>query len=165
MAEVFVEQIIKRRTGVSNTILRVLAVFVAILSTLLISLLGMIGFSITIFVIYAVYLVFCYTSVEYEYSFLNGELSIDRILGQRKRKTIANFDIAQAEIIAKTGSEEMRSHMREMKKADFSSGYRSDNLYSMILNGKNGQVHVLFEPNERVIEAMKHARPNIVKTN
>lgn len=163
MGEVFVEQIIKRRTGISNTILRFLAVCVAVLTTLLIPVLGMLGFTIVVFVVYGVYLVFSYTSVEYEYSFLNGELSIDRILGQRKRKTVASFDISQAEIIAPAGSEELKSHLREMRKLDYSSGYRNDNLYSMILNGKNGQAHVVFEPNERVIEAMRHVRPSIVK--
>lgn len=164
MAEVFVEQIVKRRTGVSNTILRILAVFVAVICAVtLIPMLGMIGFSITILVIYGVYMVFSYTSVEYEYSFLNGDLTVDRILGQRKRKTVAEFSINQAEIVAPAYSEEMNEKKKNIRTIDFSSGYKSDKQYSMIINGEQGRAHILFEPDESVIMAIKNVRPSIVK--
>lgn len=163
MAEVFVEQIIKRKTGVSNSILRLLAVIVAMFSTLLIPWFGMIGVTITILVVYGVYMVFSYTSVEYEYSFLNGDLTVDRILGQRKRKTVAEFNINQAEIIAPANSDEIISRKRNMRTIDFSSGIKSDKVCAMIINGEQGQAHILFEPDEIVIEAMRNTRPSIVK--
>ncbi len=40
------------------------------------------------------------TAIEYEYLIVSGELSMDRINGQRKRKHIAEFDIKTADSIA-----------------------------------------------------------------
>ena len=40
-------------------------------------------------------------NVEYEYSFLNGTLTIDKIMGQARRKHITEVDIKNATIIAK----------------------------------------------------------------
>ena len=88
MEEVFVEQIIKRKTSISTILLRVLSVFVVLLVFLCTLNLLMLGITITILLAYVAYLVWSYTSIEYEYSFLNGELTVDKIMGQRKRKNV-----------------------------------------------------------------------------
>lgn len=162
MDEVFVEQILKRRVNVSGFLLRILSVFVVLIGFMSILWLGMLGFTLTILLGYAAYLVWSYTSVEYEYSFLNGELSIDKIMGQRKRKSIADYDIKEAEVIAPVMSEQViRASMNAVLK-DYSSGSKNGDVYAMIINNANGKTKVLFEPNEKVIEAMHHMRPNIV---
>ena len=86
MDEVFVEQIVKRRISISGILLRMLFIFLTLAGLMSMMILGMLGFTIAILLGYATYLVWAYTSVEYEYSFLNGELSVDKIIGQRKRK-------------------------------------------------------------------------------
>lgn len=162
MDEVFVEQIIKRGTNLSGILLRILSIFIVLIGVMSMMVLGMLGFTITILLIYAAYMVWTYTSVEYEYSFLNGELSIDKILGQRKRKFIADYDIKEAEIIAPVMSDQVvRASMNAVVK-DYSAGGKHGEVYAIIINNANGKVKVLFEPNEKVIEAMHHVRPNIV---
>ena len=164
MEEVFVELIIKRRTGLKEFLLRALSVMVVIFVFLMTIGLGMLGITITVLLGYVAYLAWTYTSIEYEYSFLNGELTIDKIMGQRKRKSVDSFDIKQAEIIAPTYSDEIiRTTGSVSKTFDYSSGYRSDKLYSIIMNNGNGNIQVVFEPDDRIIDAMHHLRPNIVK--
>ena len=125
--------------------------------------LGMLGFTIAILLGYATYLVWAYTSVEYEYSFLNGELSVDKIIGQRKRKSIANYDIKEAEIVAPLVSDAVVRASGNAIIKDYSTRTNNNDVYAMIINNSNGKFKVVFEPNEKVLEAMYHVRPAIVK--
>ncbi len=165
MGDVFVEHIIKRKTDLKTVLYRILAIFLTVIVFLFGSLyLGMLGLTITVLIGYLAYLVFVYTSVEFEYSLVNGTLTIEKILGQRKRKFVDEFDLKNAEIIAPTFSEEIQK--REITRLlDYSSGYKSDGLYSVILTDQEGSTQVLFEPTEKMIDAMYHVRPNIVKKN
>ena len=160
MDEIFIERIVKRKVDIKGMLLRVLAVVLTVLSLCTILFLGMLGLTLTI--LFA-YLVWAYTSVEYEYSFLNTELTIEKIMGQRKRKHVDEFDIKQAEIIAPAVSDEIKSRAGNIVTLDYSTGYGSSDLYSMITNTDKGAVQVLFNADEKLIEAMRHMRPSIVK--
>lgn len=162
MDEVFVEQILKRRISISGVLLRALSIFIVLISVMTIVWLQMLGFTLTILLAYAAYMVWSYTSLEYEYSFLNGELTIDKIMGQRKRKFVASYDIKEAEVVAPAFSDQIiRASMNAVVK-DFSSGSNNGNLYAMIINNANGKTKVVFEPNEKLLDAMYHVRPTIV---
>ena len=43
---------------------------------------------------YGCYIYALYRRIEYEYIFTNGDLDIDKIMGQRKRKRLATIDMA-----------------------------------------------------------------------
>lgn len=162
MDEVFVEQILKRRINISGFLLRILSIFVVLIGIMSIMWLEILGFTLTVLLAYGAYLVWSYTSVEYEYSFLNGELSVDKIMGQRKRKSIADYDIKEAEMIAPVMSEQVIRASANATIKDFTSGTKNGEIYAMIINNANGKTKVLFEPNQKIIEAMYHVRPNIV---
>ena len=165
MDEVFVEQIIKRRPSLSIMMLRTVSIVIVPIIFLLLLRYGIFAFTVTALVIYGVYMIWVYTSIEYEYSFLNGELSIDKIMGQRKRKHVADYEMKEAEVVAPLTSDQIvRASTGAMIK-DYSSGFKSNRLYAMIVNSADGKVKVVFEPSEKVIDAMYHMRPNIVKKN
>ena len=138
MDEIFIERIVKRKVDIKGMLLRVLAVVLTVLSLCTILFLGMLGLTLTILFAYLTYLVWAYTSVEYEYSFLNTELTIEKIMGQRKRKHVDEFDIKQAEIIAPAVSDEIKSRAGNIVTLDYSTGYGSSDLYSMITNTDKG---------------------------
>ena len=94
---------------------------------------------------------------------MNGELSVDKIIGQRKRKSIASYDIKEAEIVAPLVSDAVvRASCNAIIK-DYSTRINNNDVYAMIINNSNGKFKVVFEPNEKVLEAMYHVRPAIVK--
>lgn len=165
MDEVFVEQILKRRITISGILLRVLSIFIVLIAIMSVMWLQMLGFTLTVLLAYAAYLVWSYTSIEYEYSFLNGELTVDKIMGQRKRKFVVSYDMKEAEIVAPVMSEAVIRASMNTTVADYSSGNKNGNIYAMIVNNANGKIKVLFEPNEKVLEAMHHVKPNIVKNS
>lgn len=163
MNEVFVEQIIKRKTSLKGVCLRMLAVLLVLAGLISVLFLGVLGFTITALLVYVAYLIFNQTSIEYEYSLLNGEMTIDKIMGQNKRKHVTELDIKQAEIIAPAYSDDIISRINGIKTFDYSSGFRNDGRYSMILYDGKERIQVLFDPNENIIEAMYTMRPSIVK--
>ena len=163
MDEVFVEQIVKKKISMSGILMRAIAIIFVLAGIFSLLILGALGLTITALLIYVTYIIWGYTSVEYEYSFLNGELSIDKIMGQRKRKTIACYDIKNAEIVAPSMSDEVVSKINNTITKDYSTRCRNANLYSMIVNDSDGRKQVIFEPNEKVLDAMYHVKPSIVK--
>lgn len=163
MNEVFVEQIIKRKTSIKGMCLRMLAILLVFAGLFSMLFLGVLGFTITALLVYGAYLIFNQTSVEYEYSLVNGDLTVDKIMGQNKRKHAGEFDIKQAEIIAPAYSDDIISRINGIKTLDFSSGFRNDGRYSMILYDGKERIQVLFDPNENIIDAMYTVRPSIVK--
>lgn len=163
MDEVFVEQIVKRKISISGILMRAIAIILVLAGIFSMMIIGALGLTITALLIYLTYIVWGYTSIEYEYSFLNGELSVDKIMGQRKRKTIACYDIKNAEIIAPSMSDEVVSKINNTITKDYSTRCRNANIYSMIVNDSDGRKQVVFEPNEKILDAMYHVRPGIVR--
>jgi hypothetical protein len=165
MGEVFVEHIVKRKLDLKGLLIRFAAIFVTL--TVFIfgtGILGMVGLTLTALLGYVTYLAFVYTSVEYEYSLVNGDLTIEKILGQRKRKHITDIELKNAELIAPVKSADVHGRSAVITK-DYSSGAKGDNVYAIIYNDPDGQAKYLFEPTEKMIDAMYHVRPSIVKRN
>ena len=88
MEETFVEYIVKTKT-LSAIGIRIGCIFIVICCFLLTAVLGILGVTLGALAIYLTYMAFQMTSVEYEYSILNSEISVDKIMGQRKRKKVA----------------------------------------------------------------------------
>ncbi len=166
MGDVFVEQIIKTRLSLGGLAIRIGAIFLVLIGVLLIPILRLLGITITILLIYLAYLAFVYSSAEWEYSFVNGELSIDRILGKRKRKPGETYDIRKASLIAPAYSEEVLSKSEYLTKIDYTGSNNKDNHYSIIIDdveGVKGALMITFDPDERMLDAMYNVRPNIMK--
>lgn len=163
MGDIFVERIVKRKVSSKGLMVRALAVLLTVISFFSVLFLGILGITLTILVLYLAYTVWSYTNVEFEYSFVNTELSVDKILGQRKRKHVDDIDIKQAEIIAPANSSEITGRTNEIKVLDYSTGYKSDDLYAMIATTDKGLAKILFNADEKIIDAMRHVRPSIVK--
>ncbi len=167
MGDVFVEQIIKKRLSLGGLAIRIGAVFIVLISgVILIPLLLMLGITITVLLIYLAYLAFVYTSAEWEYSFVNGELTIDKILGKRKRKPGETYDIRKASLIAPANSEEVAEKSKFLTKIHYIGTTNTDNHYVIIIDdvdGVKGALLITFEPDEKMLEAMYNVRPNIIK--
>lgn len=164
MEEIFVEYIIKTKTSVSAIGMRIGCMFLVLCCILLTPILGVFGITLAALGIYLTYLAWQYTSIEYEYSLLNSELSVDKIMGQRKRKRVAEIDLKNVEIIADADSEEiLRRVNNNMKVLDYSSKEHGTLKYAIILNEAQGITEVIFEPNEKMIETLHRTRPSIVR--
>ncbi len=159
----FVEQIIKRKITFSAIVYRMLMLLLCVISVFSIVFIGSISIAIIGICIYFTYVVFKMTSVEYEYSFLNGDLTIDKIMGQSRRKHLTEVDIKSAAIVAPIDNEEVQRAMMQSIESKYITGNRDALVYGIVLANETNPEVILIEPNEKLIDAMHYMRPNIVK--
>lgn len=103
--------------------------------------------------------------IEYEYLYLDKEITVDKVMAKSKRKKAATYDINHMEIFAPVNSHRLDSYKnRSGKTADFSSGVveQPDRRYMMVCDG---DVKVILEPNEEMIKAIQTIAPRKVFTD
>lgn len=98
--------------------------------------------------------------LEFEYTFVNGELDIDKIMGKSKRKRCVVVDLECTEIVAPVNSHALDSFKNnKCKEYDFSSHMPEAKPYVIYATVKNEMSRILFEPNERMINDMRNVAP------
>lgn len=98
--------------------------------------------------------------VEYEYIITNDEMDIDKVIGKRKRRRMITVDLTAAEAFAPYPSE-------QEYKADATvfatSGGEKDAYYLVTSHPSYGKVKIIFNPNDRIREAMMQEFPATLK--
>jgi len=111
------------------------------------------------------YFVSLYSQVEYEYLYLDKEISVDKILGQTKRKKAATYSVDRMEIFAPVNSWHLDPYRnRQVKEIDFAQAQteQPDTRYVMYYEGN---IRVLFSPSEDMVKALKNVAPRKVFTD
>lgn len=158
MNEVFIEHLIKRKTTSKSIIAKVALIFATIIVFAL-SLIIPFGLVLGILMVLLDVYLFKMFDLEFEYTYIRGELSIDKIMGKERRKKAASFDLSKLEIVAPTDSYLLDSYKNCNKVYDFTSLEEGVKVYALILHGNGGYERVLFEPNSEILSAMKDAHP------
>ena len=122
--ENYKELLIKKERDTKQNLLRVLVVVpviaVGIVSFLTLSLILL---AITVALFALAYFVFQYTDIEYEYLYLDKEITVDKIMSKIKRKKAGVIDVNKIEIIAPQNSHQLDAYKnREVKLTDYSAG-------------------------------------------
>jgi len=162
--DVFVEQIIRRKLNgkdfaISIGISLAGAIVLFLCLTFGMTYLGAMAFLLMIGAVYGVYWVIMSRNLEFEYSVTNGDLTIDKIVNRKKRKRIISFDVKNAEEIGKY--DETRLQHKNFEKKYFTGVHEDgrDSWYITCRSAKTGYVLVVFDPEERVLEAIKPFLP------
>lgn len=100
---------------------------------------------------------------EYEYLYLDKEISIDKVIAKQKRKRVIEIDLNKAEIIAPSGSHSLDSYRnRQHIVKDFTSGMEGAKVFTIAYADNNQFVLANIEPNEEMIKAVKMVFPRKV---
>ena len=108
------------------------------------------------------YFVGMYASVEYEYLYLDKEITIDKVLNKSKRKRVGTYQVDKMEILAPLKSYHLDSFKnRQVKELDYSSGVagQPETRYCFYYEGSQ---KVIIEPNEEFIKLVKNVAPRKV---
>lgn len=100
--------------------------------------------------------------VEYEYLYMDKELTVDRILAQSKRKRMATYTMERMEILAPVKSHRLDNYKnRQVKTTDYSIGKEEqpDRRYAFYYEGGE---RILISPSEEMVKIMKNANPRKV---
>lgn len=166
MADTFVECLVQRKTPAYAALVK--SVMIAlIVVTLFLSMLGAyVLFIATILLVVAAIFLFPRFSVEYEYVFLGDELDVDIIMNKSKRKSKGKYLMSRVETVAMKNSSEIRPIMSNPKSqytvVDYTTDHGDQGVYAMIYSDEKGKQLVLFEPNEKLLKAMKYNSPRKV---
>lgn len=94
-------------------------------------------------------------NIEFEYILNGNDLSVDKVINQKKRKHLANFRVAKIEFFAPIDAPQLYNHRRRCTKtSDYSSGKNSDQ-YAMCYVGN----FVILTPSKKLLAALKPELP------
>ena len=162
--DTFFEQIIAvRKTG--KTVAALVGIWLAafLLCFLLFMFSGYLGafsFLLVAGALYGAFKLSCLLNIEYEYIVTNGTMDIDKIIGKRKRKRMITLDLSAAEAFAPYPSEE---DIKADATVFASSGGEKDAYYLVTTHSSYGKVKVIFNPNEKIREAIMKELPNALQ--
>lgn len=157
--DVFVEELIKRRTT-GKTLLAKAGIILAgiIVMGLAFFYVNIIFSLVFLLVVFGWYLLLRRLNREYEYIFTNGDLDIDRIAAKRWRKRMLDVNTDKILVMAPYTAEfesEATEH-KVTKTYDFSSSANTAGRWFFIFDDKDGGIgFVAFEPSERLVSGMK----------
>ena len=160
--ETYVECMVKKKANGLMSALKVLLIGITVIT-------GLLGFmGLIVFLIIAVvagvgaYFVSLNANLEYEYLYVDKQLTVDKIMARTRRKKVETFDLERMAPIKSWHLDDYKN--RQLKVVDYSSGVEQqpDIRYSMIYNGEK---RVIFEPNAEMVAAIKSIAPRKVFTD
>lgn len=155
MNDTYVEQIIEWTPTKKARAVKALLILLCVCSLIMFFL--PLGFLIVLAVIVLTVLVTRDYNREYEYSFVEGELDVDKIVCKSSRRRCGSFDFRKLEMMAPLGSQEdMRYSHNKYKEYDYSSGDTDHAKYVAYVMKDNETVRLIFEPNEEMIHAINY---------
>lgn len=163
MSDLYSEWIVKRKSPSWAFAAKVALIIVTILLVLL-AMMGFVIFLIPAIIIgYLTYRLSLNWDLEYEYTFVKGEMDVDKIMAKSRRKRCAAFNMEQTEIVAPEGAHQLDDYKNmPCKTMDFSSGIAENKKYIMYTSYNNEMVKVIFEPSDRMLEDMWNTSPRKV---
>lgn len=161
MNETYVEWLVKKKTPSYMTFLKILTIMLAV-CFIVVGFVIMPALLVGLVFGVAAYFIYMNADLEYEYLYVDKELTIDKVMAKSKRKRVASFELDKMEIVAPIKSWHLDNYKnRNDKLLDYSSGEEKqpDRRYVFYYEGKQ---KVIFEPNEEMIKAMQMVAPRKV---
>ncbi|MDR0914886.1 MAG: hypothetical protein LBM65_07005 [Oscillospiraceae bacterium] len=161
--DVFIEQLVKKKQTAADfakkaaIVLGCIALPIAVMACVYINFyLFYIGLFLIPFSAYFGWYMFGFVNLEFEYIVTNSTLTIDKILGQRRRKRLIKIDIHDIkalELNANDGKLENERYAKVVEAAKTQKG--TDRCAAAVFNNTFGNTLIVFSPDERTLEAMK----------
>ncbi len=169
MGDLYSECIVKRKTPMYTFAIKLL-LFVAmcVAVTFMVLMVSVIPFLIAVAIGVLYYFYAASVNLEYEYTFVNGGLDVDKIMNKSRRRKLLTFDFNHLEIMAAENSHLLDSYRQKSCKVyDFTSlnAENADKVYVIYGTDKNEMIKVLFEPDEKMLNDMRNNAPRKVNIN
>ncbi len=164
MSENYVECLVAAKPSVLFRTLKYVCYFITVFFVVSIAWTYIIGLLLAC--IFGALAYFCsfYADTEFEYLYVDKELTVDKVLAKAKRKKVDTFSLDKMEIIAPIHSHELDSYKnRSVKERDFSTGREEqpDGRYVIYYEGNQ---KLIISPSPELIKAMKNNAPRKVIT-
>ncbi|NLL05535.1 MAG: hypothetical protein GX270_07065 [Clostridiaceae bacterium] len=158
--DIFLEKIVSKRKGLKEYLkavaIVIAALFAAMVATFALPPQGGIVIIGYVAIIYGAKYFITNLNVEYEYSITNGDIDIDKIINQKKRKHLYSTRCKDIELMAKLSSSKYNESIAKAPliiKAI--SSMDSPEVYFAVINSNGKKVTLYFEPNEKMLKSLK----------
>lgn len=167
----FAEQLVKRSETSADKTKRLILIIVGIFFTVVIAGLAVLQLTKPIFAMlglilaavagYGTYFAVQGSYVEYEYTFTNGELDVDKIVAKKKRTAMVSTDIKKFTAFGKytDGMDESE----DMTVVIASDNIASHEYYADFQHEEYGLTRLIFAPDERILDNIKKSLPPQLK--
>ena len=111
------------------------------------------------------YFAYMNADIEYEYLYLDKEITIDKVMAKSRRKRVAVFTLERMEVLAPVKSYHLDNFKnRNVKVLDYSIGVEEqpDLRYALYYEGG---VKLILSPSEEMVKVLKNVAPRKVFTD
>lgn len=157
--DIFVEKIVAKKKGTKEYLKIAAIVFTAVILALITTpFLIQSGIIVLIYggLIYGAIFLISKLNIEYEYSITNGSFDIDKIINQKKRKSLFSAECKYIELMAKVKSSKFNQSIATAPLTIKAvSTMDAPDVYFAVVNSNGKKTLVYFEPNEKMLKAIK----------
>lgn len=174
MLDGIVECLVERRKTKKAYLIRFLAFLIdsILIAASLFIFLYMTAFSAIIFIFAIIGVVLTWlairnTNIEYEYSFFEGEFTVDRILNKSNRKCVKKFSFDKLELIVPKGSHRLGGNPNNNRRKYNYSALDPElkDYVAVVIDDNASAVEVIFTPNTELLEILNKKYPRKVTIN
>lgn len=152
--DMFLEKIIKKRKSVIDILIITLIVILTIMASFFLTIfIPQFSLFLIVGIGYLAYILISKRNIEYEYAVTNGDLDIDMIINQKKRKRVFNANCKEFEVVAKVNSSHYTNEIKTCKNIkDYSSGNGNAEVWFISMRKDGQHTVILFEPLAQMID-------------
>ncbi len=170
--DVFVEQLVVRKRTGGDYLIIAGCILTALLVCFFIPLflgrfLGAFTLLICVGFVYLLYNVMIGTNLEYEYSFTNGAVDVDKIIAAKRRKHVTSLNAREIEMMGTTKNRAFEGYMNnsEIKKVYACSSVKDEGVFFVLYTEGGKRKLLLFNPEERIQDGFRRLNPQKVFLN
>jgi len=173
--DVYIEYLVKQKKTAQTTILKILIViaviffsFVMLALSMQYSSMSFIFLCLIAVAIFGTWFLFTSLKLEFEYIVTNGEMDVDKIIAQRKRKRLVTIKFREMEIMAPANGNHKNEFENKAIKVtlDASSSVTDKGTYFIIARTvQRGKIRLIFNPDARIIKNAQSVAPRKVFTD
>lgn len=167
--DIFIEHLVKKKTTVLDVLIRIGLILAALIALGLVfavpsdSVWSMIVVFVACGALFGGWYLFTGLSVEYEYAVTNGEIDIDKIIAQRKRKRLVTIKAQNIEKIGKYTPDVKIPENIDTKLIVCDSLKSPDIYYIVFRHNDKGRTLVIMNMPERVFAGIKNYLPREIR--
>ena len=164
----FSEQLIRRELTGTDKMKKVFILYGGILLTLILAVAGflMLGQAVISFILlilaassgYGTFFLYRGTNIEYEYTFTNGDLDIDKIIAQSKRKEMLTIQVNKFTDFGRY-NEQTPEETEDMTVIMVSDNIASHEYYADFPHEEYGNTRLIFSPDEKMLGNINRSLP------
>lgn len=157
--DTYVEWLVKRKEPVYAWPVRIIMTILCIFS-LLMAITTVWGILLLAAAGIGTFFLFQTLNLEFEYLYIDGSLSIDKILGKARRKKVIECAKEDLIIAAPSDSFVLKDYeTKDIKLIDCTSQTRDAKSYAFIYKKGSQHIKLLLEPNDKLIQAVRNTTP------